>query len=226
MSTNSVDPFWVSSDQNVCLLIGCNSGFRCFDRKVDDIADYEDPFSFLFVVGSLKETHDFFGDAEMSMAEHFGGSSDMEVNFIKILDLFSTLESNSISFCFRDSLLEKLFLHISLKYLIQNYNSYLFQKLSLLMNKYKSITKNKCSFYAIWYVISIIMAFLSSEWKLLHFGMKMVGIEESLFCFVRLWLWERGLIGKLFFSEASSIQIAADVSLTTHTQHFFFVAKL
>ena len=114
MGANSIDPLWIGSNKNVCFLICSDSSFWCFYRKINNIANYKDPFASLLMIRSLKETHDFFRYAEMSMTKHFGGSSDMKVNFIKIFRFFSSSKSNSICLTFSDSLFQKLFLHLDL----------------------------------------------------------------------------------------------------------------
>ena len=39
---------------------------------------------------TLEQSHDLSGFAEMSVAEHFGGSGDMDVYFVEIFGLFAS----------------------------------------------------------------------------------------------------------------------------------------
>lgn len=112
MGIDLVDPLWIGSDEDIGLLVGSDPGFWGLNRQIDHIANHEDPFSFLLVVGALKQSHDFLWDAEMSMAEHLGSRSDMQVDLVEVLDLFSSLEPNTVCLPLADSFFHELFLHL------------------------------------------------------------------------------------------------------------------
>lgn len=113
-----VYPLRVGGDEDVGLLVGSDPGFGGLDGQVDDVADHEDPLTSLLVVGALKQSHDLFGDAEMSVAEHLGSSSHMQVDLIEVLDLLPALETDAIRLSLTDSLLHKLLLHLADSFLV------------------------------------------------------------------------------------------------------------
>ena len=47
----------------------------------------------------------------MCMADHFGGGSDMQIDFVEVLDFFDASESDAICFVLGDDFLDELFLH-------------------------------------------------------------------------------------------------------------------
>lgn len=53
----------------------------------------------------MKETHDFSGFSETSMTKHFGGSTNMEIDFVEVFDLFDAFESDFVGLFSRDLLL-------------------------------------------------------------------------------------------------------------------------
>lgn len=98
-------------DQSVGLIISSDSGLGWFDWQKYDITDNKDAFSLLFVVWALEQAHDFSRDSEVRMAEHFGGGSDMDVDFGVVLGLFASPESDFVGLVLADSLLNISFLH-------------------------------------------------------------------------------------------------------------------
>lgn len=59
----------------------------------------------------MEQTHDLTGLTEMSMADHFGGSGDVEVDLIEVLDFLDAPPPYSIGFLRADVRLDVSFLH-------------------------------------------------------------------------------------------------------------------
>ena len=81
---NKLNMIKITCDEHITLLISSDSSLRGFDRESDDISDSEDAVAFLLSIESSHEPHDFVGNTESGVVEHFSSSCYSDLHFAEV----------------------------------------------------------------------------------------------------------------------------------------------